>query len=524
MFAPINLRVTGSASQRELEYDFVVSSKADPSSINLEIEGADSLEVDADGDLILHAAEKEVRLRKPCIYQETAGVRRDIDGGYVVHERRVAFQLAAYDTSRPLVIDPVLSYSTYLGGSMLDEGRDIAVDRAGNAYVIGTTASTDFPTTFGAFDNTCGNDANCNLETYSAIGVISTADVFVAKFNPAGRLLYSTYLGGGMDDIGLGIAIDAEGNAYVTGYTISFDFPLIHSIKDYTGDPDAFVAKLGSDGSSLSYSTLLGGGGWDAGNSIAVDSSGSAYVVGAGVAASAYKPGIDTFICKLSPDGSSFSYSTLIGGTGFYVASGVALDPSDNAYIIGNVIAGEFPTTAGAFHADCCSKSFIAKINLDAGVLLYASYLGPAEPTDIAVDAAGYAYVTGTTDSLEFPTTAGALQTARGNNNNAFVMRIRPDGSSLVYSTYLGGDSAAEGNAIVVDSAGNASIVGSSIYPGFPLADPIYTEPGGFLAKSALDPRCCFLHLSAVLEMRSLSTRRAIFILPVHPEHLIFRS
>src|SRR5438876_470157 len=230
-------------NQRQLEHDFVVRPGADPGRIALSFQGADKVEVDAQGDLVLHTAAGAIRQRKPVIYQEVAGLRRDIAGGYLLREKRtVGFKVDKYDPSRPLIIDPVLIYSTYLGGSSFDVAVGIAVDAAGNAYVTGDTFSSNFPTTAGAFQTT--------LDGFLA--------AFVTKLNPTGSaLVYSTYLGGSAFDEGLGIAVDAAGNAYVTGDTTSTDFPTTTGAFQATagGALDAFVPKIDVSGTALVYST-----------------------------------------------------------------------------------------------------------------------------------------------------------------------------------------------------------------------------------------------------------------------------
>src|SRR5437899_991720 len=252
--------------------DHVVRPGADPGRIVLGFQGADKLEVDADGDLVFHTAGAAIRQRKPVIYQEVDGLRRDIAGGYVLRQTRtVGFKVDTYDPSRPLIIDPVLFYSTYLGGMGTDAGRAIAVDPSGNAYVTGETLSSNFPTIAGAFDT-----------SFNGGGVFG--DAFVTKVNPTGSgLVYSTYLGGIGDDNCLGIAGDGSGNAYVTGLTRSTDFPVTRGAFQTSyggGTDDVFVTKLNSTGSALLYSTYLGGSAQDIGNGIAVDTSGSAYVTG----------------------------------------------------------------------------------------------------------------------------------------------------------------------------------------------------------------------------------------------------
>src|SRR5438876_7867478 len=250
-------------NQRQLEFDFIVGPGANPSAIRLEVEGADRLDVNAQGDLVLHVNDGQLRLQKPAVYQAVKGIRQEVSGSYVLTDtHQVSFQVAAYDASRPLVIDPVLFYSTYLGGSARDSGRGIAVDAAGNAYVTGG-ASPDFPTTPGAFQPS------------------SPGGAFVTKLNPTGSgLVYSTFLGSSGE--GEGIAVDAAGNAYVTGVTDSTDFPTTPGAFQTAlgGDQDGFVTKLNPTGSALLYSTYLGGSAADRGLRLAVDVAGNAYVTG----------------------------------------------------------------------------------------------------------------------------------------------------------------------------------------------------------------------------------------------------
>src|SRR2546426_3678024 len=238
-------------NQRQLEHDFVVSPGADPKAITLAFEGMDGVAIDALGDLVLRAAGSEVRLRQPVVYQEQNGQRAVIPTRYVLKaERQVSFEVAAYDATKPLIIDPVLAYSTYLGGGNSDGGSGIAVDAAGNAYVTGNANSTNFPTTTGAFRN----------------GLVGFADAFVTKLDPTGStLLYSTYLGGSNFNDATGIAVDASGNAYVTGSTFSNDFPTTAGAFQTTFGSvvDGIGADLGPPRSALIYSTYLSGSSLD---------------------------------------------------------------------------------------------------------------------------------------------------------------------------------------------------------------------------------------------------------------------
>jgi len=467
-------------SQRQLEYDFVVAPGADPKKIVLGFKGADRLEIDAKGELVLRAAGGDIRQHKPIIYQNIDGSRREISGGYVRKgANRVGFQVAAYDRSRPLVIDPVLSYSTFLGGSGFNGGFGIAVDADGNAYVVGWTNSSNFPTTAGAFQTIFGG------------GTSTSYDTFVTKLNPTGSaLVYSTYLGGSASDAGRKIAVDAAGNAYVVGQTLSSNFPTTAGAFQTSfggGYSDAFLTKLSPTGSALVYSTYLGGTGEDDGSGISVDADGNAYVAGftqsadfpatAGAFQTTFGGGYgDAFVTKLDPTGSALVYSTYLGGTDSDAAGnpGLAVDASGNAYVTSETTSTDFPTTAGAFQTTLSGyqNAFVTKLDPTGSALVYSTYLG-GSITDstraIAVDADGNAYVTGVTTSTDFPMTARAFQTSfGGGRNDAFVVKLNTAGSSLVYSTYLGGSGKDSGSAIAVDTAGNAFVTGTTNSSDFP--------------------------------------------------------
>ena len=486
VYPGVNLVYYG--NQRQLEYDFVVSPGADPRAIRLAFEGVDKLELDAQGNLILRTPSGEVVQRAPIVYQVMNGGRREISGRYQLKGKdRVGFQVAAYDRTKPLVIDPVLVYSTYLGGSggaVDDEGFGIAVDTSGNAYVTGRTGSTDFPTTTGALDATLGGDA----------------DAFVTKLDPTGSaLLYSTFLGGSGEEALPLIAVDAAGNAYVTGFTVSADFPTTPGAFDTTFsgvDNDAFVTKLNPTGSGLVYSTFLGGGSTDVVRGIAVDTAGNAYVTGntdstdfpttPGAFSTALNGGGDAFVTALNAAGSALVYSTFLGGSGTDDGQGIAVDAAGNAYVMGVTSSADFPTTPGAFSAALNGgvfDAFVTKLNPTGSALVYSSFLGGSDfesGAAIAVDAAGNAYVTGNTDSLNYPTTAGAFQPTFGGVVDAFVTKLNPTGSSLVYSTFLGSGGVDSSIRIALDPVGNAYLTGyteSSDFPTTPGA--IQTTFGG---------------------------------------------
>ena len=416
-------------NQGRLEYDFLVAPGADPNQIKLAFEGASDITVADSGDLVLTTALGEVLMQKPIVYQlEPDGHKTLVAGHYVVrptsvslHASRttnheVEIQLASYDHTKPVVIDPVLLYSTYLGGFNNEEGYSIAVDAVGQAYVTGYTYSTDFPT----------------VSPIQAFGGVS--DAFVTKLSAAGSLLYSTYLGGNNSDRGINIAVDAAGHAYVTGETFSRNFPLVSPYQaTFGGVTDVFVTKLSAAGSLLLYSTYLGGTGNDNGSGIAVDAAGQAYVTG--VTASRDFPTVnpvqafggvrDAFVTKLSAAG-SLLYSTYLGGNTIEEGSGIAVDTAGQAYVTGETYSRDFPTVSPyqATFGGGLSDAFVTKLSA-AGSLLYSTYLGGNNSdsgSGIAMDAAGQAYVTGVTASRDFPTVSPVQ--AFGGAYDAFVTKL----------------------------------------------------------------------------------------------------
>jgi streptogramin lyase len=481
-------------NQRQLEYDFTIAPGADPAAITLAFQGADNVSLDDQGDLVLHTSGGDVVEQAPVLYQDAGGGRRNIAGRYVFKgPDQVGFAVGAYDRSRPLTIDPILGYSTYLGGTSGEDGYGIAVDESGNAYVTGGTGSTDFPTTAGAFQTSLRGSRNA----------------FVTKLNASGTaLLYSTYLGGTGGDYGWGIAVDGSGNAYVAGTTSSTNFPTTPGAFQTSsrGSFDAFVTKLNASGTGLLYSTYIGGAGADGGTGVAVDRSGNAYLTGytestnfpttPGAFQTALRGYTNAFVTKLNVGGTGLVYSTYLGGTGRLgdVGYGIAVDGSGNAYVTGRTYSANFPTTAGAFqtmiHGAVNDNAFVTKLNAGGTALLYSTYLGGSgsnvygdEGYGIAVDGSGNAYVTGYTYSTNFPTTAGAFQTtnhAANGNVNAFVTKLNVAGTGLVYSTYLGGSRGDDARGIAVDGSGNAYVTGESASTNFPTtADAFQTSLRG---------------------------------------------
>jgi hypothetical protein len=490
VYAGINLVYYG--NQQQLEYDFVVAPGVDPGAIRFAIRGAGSMQLDDQGNLVVQVAEGQVIQRAPVLYQEIGEARRAVSGKFVLLDQgTVGFQIGSYDHSLPLTIDPILSYSTYLGGSLNDAGAGIAVDSSGNAYVVGTTSSTDFPTIDGS-------------PLTSAAGA---QDVFVSKLNDEGTALaYSTFLGGSSDDLASAITLDDSGNAYVVGMTSSADFPTTSgAFQTSLGSPyksDAFVAKLNATGTSLIYSTYLGGTDTDMGMAVAVDGSGNAFV--AGSAASIDFPTTTnalqttsstggSFVTQLNASGTALVYSTYLVGTHYSYdnhpqdgATGIAVDAAGNAYVVGSTSFTDFPTTAGAYQTDLqgVTDAFVVKLNASGSSPLYSTLLGNGYAqgnasgydfaNGIAIDSTGAAVVVGYTGSDLFPTTSNALQTAFGGYDDAFVSKLNPDGSALVYNTYLGGAGYDYGSGIALDSAGNAYVIGSTSSNNFPTTPDAY--------------------------------------------------
>jgi hypothetical protein len=483
----------------ELEYDLVVAPGASHEVIHLAFEGAENLRLDAEGNLVVQVAGEEIIQRKPRIYQERNGARHSIPGDYKLADGHVRFDIPSFDSSLPLVIDPVLTYSTYLGGSGDDRGFSIAVDSAGHAYVSGSTRSDNFPVVgaLQAVKNPGGN----------------RVDAFVAKLDPSGSsLIYSTFLGGAAPggESANGIAIDASGAVYITGQTDAPDFPTVNPLQaTFAGGTgaDGFVAKISASGSALLYSTYLGGTDHDAGSDIAVDANGNAYVTGttlstnfptASALQAAYAggntgltvpPGGDAFVAKLNGSGSALVYSTYLGGSADDFGSSIAVDSAGHPFVTGFTLSTNFPT-ANAFQAVKGTKfdAFVARLDAAGSSLIFSTFLGgnglDDQGFDIAVSASGDAYVTGTTTSTNFPTTPGAFQLVRLGSTSPFVTSMSGAGA-VIFSTYLG---TGFGHAIAMDATGNSYVLGSVTDGTFPMVNPLQAGYGGgvsdtFVAK-----------------------------------------
>lgn len=482
VYPGINLTYYG--TQGRLEHDFEVTPGADPRVIQWEFPGSGSLALGADNSLLVGTPHGRVSLQAPECYQVIQGQKQPVEGHYVLAgPGRARVEVGAYRKDLPLIIDPVLVYSTFDGGNGDDVGTAIAVDGAGDAYVTGYTASANFPVT---------------SASQGALPAGATANAFVAELNAAGNgLLYSTYLGGSQEDAGFGIALDASGDAYIVGDATSADFPAVNAYQSALGGAqNAFVAKLGPAGNSLLYSTFLGGNGGDGGYGIALDSAGDAYVAGNTNSsnfptANPYQAALGTgatsnaFVAELNPVGNGLVYSTYLGGGGSSSANGITVDPAGNAYVTGNTNATNFPT-ANAYQVvlrlGATNNAFVSELNPAGNGLVYSTYLGGSGDdggSAIALDAGGDAYVTGWASSVNFPITSGAYQTASAGTTDAFVAELNSTGLGLVYSTYLGGSGGDLGYGIAVDPSGDAFVAGETASANFPTAAPFQAFNAG---------------------------------------------
>jgi hypothetical protein len=463
-----------------LEYDFIVAPGADPDVIVLRVDGAERVELMPEGDLVLQTVEGTIRQGRPVIYQEVGDVRRPIDGHYVLRDHQhVAFAVGPYDPSRPLVIDPSLAFSSYLGGSRTDVGGKVAVDQAGNLYLAGSTNSSDFP-----------------IANATPLPGGGGEDVFVAKISAdGGTLLYATFFGGSNDDVGIDLALDTAGRLFVGGVTTSVDFPIHNALQPILGGAgDGFLVKLDIAGDQFAYATYLGGTQFDGIRSVAVDRFGQPYVTGETMSLDfptrfPFQPALrgtfDAFVTRFNASGTALSYSTYLGGTdgGFGdFAGGIAVDGGGNAYVTGTTGSPDFPITHGAFQRRRSGPrdAFITKLRADGGSLAYSTYLGGESEdngTDIALDD-NRATIVGFTLSTGFPTT-DAFQPRSGGFIDVFVAQLDDDGEDLKFSTYLGGTAIDVPGAVAIDLRGAIYVTGTTASQDFPVVRPIQPVKNG---------------------------------------------
>ncbi|MGA2029387.1 MAG: SBBP repeat-containing protein [Verrucomicrobiota bacterium] len=495
LYPGVNLVYYG--NQQRLEYDFTVAPKADFRKIAIHFDGVDKISIDTQGELILKLGSDEIHQLAPEIYQMQGGSRKEVSGGYrLLDARTMVFAIDKYNHDLPLIIDPILSYSTYLGGNGSDTGFAVKVDTNGFIYVAGETLSTQLPVTPGAFQKKFG-------------GGSLTGDAFIAKFDNTGsNLVYFTYLGGSADDGALDMAIDSSGDAYLTGFTQSPNFPVFHGIFTNISGPfdgpagayraDGFVTELNTNGSALIYSTYLGGNNNDAAYGIAVDSSNNTYVTGYTTstnfpttnAVQTYLAGTqNAFVTKFAPSGTAVIYSTYLGGTNADTGEGIAADALGNAYVTGYTDSTNFPAT-NAFQGLLNGitniavpppyDAFVTKFNA-SGSLSYSTFLGGTNSDfglRIAVDVSGNVYVVGTSQSPDYPDTANnviGLSNGVTNNTaslifvyNAFLTKLDFTGTNLIYSAVFGGTNTDVAEDVAIDPAGNAFVIGSTTATNFP--------------------------------------------------------
>ncbi len=492
VYPGIDVAYYGNAEQ--LEYDLVVAPGADPSTIAWTAEGATGIHLD-NGDLVMNVGGAEVRHRRPVAYQTSSGRRTPVAADYRLGTNgTVSFSVSAYNRAKALVIDPLV-YSSFLGGSSGGTvPKALALDGDGNIYVAGQTRDADFPI--------AGTPVQ---SSHSGPG-----DGFVTELNSTGSaFVYSTYLGGSWADGARGLAVDSSGNAYVVGFTYSPDFPGATTFpgapslavdpqqSNRFADGHSFLAKLNSSGSALLYSRFLGGNSLDNINAIAIDGSGNAYLTGethssnfpvVGGFQSTEGGGYDAFVTKVNPLGTALVYSSYLGGSATEHESGygIAVDTSGYAYVVGLTKSADFPVAGMPFQATQpgLQSGFVTKVNPAGSGLVYSTYLGGSNFTDataVALDPAGDAFVTGNTDSSDFPTAGSPFQPAIKGSSDVFITKLNPTGSGLVYSTFLGGSGLENpgdevfgtGGTIAVDSAGIAHVAGATKSSDFPVVRPI---------------------------------------------------
>ena len=469
----------------QLEYDFLVAPGADTRRIALGLDGAERVEVDAAGDLVMRVGASEVRLAKPIAYQDRDGVRDDVSARYVVDAARtVRFDLGAYDPSLPLVIDPVVTFSTYLGGSGNDYGRGIAVDADGYLYVAGHTPSPDFPIP--------GGTVAAEEEETESRAFISKLRLVPSMHGPVLSLVWTTMFGGTTEDQAWAMARDASGSLYLTGFTKSADFPVVNAFDDTYGGGlegfDSFVAKLNSTGTELVYASYLSGTGDEYGTSITADASGNAYIVGHTLSAdfptmNALQPQLnqgpgapaatpDAYVVKLGPAGEPI-YSTYLGGTDLDEAHGIAVNAAGEAYVTGWTTSTDFPTQFAyqTDPGDGLNDVFVTKLAANGGAVVFSTYLAGASDDnaeDIALDAAGSVYITGFTTSDDYPLVNSIAGNMPGIDGVLTKLTFSGTAISLDYSTFFGGKGMDRGIGIAVDASGTVFVTGYTSSVDFP--------------------------------------------------------
>lgn len=480
------------ANGNNIEKIFLVNPGANPEDIKIMIMGTSELEVTSEGDLKMKTPIGDVKLSKPHSYQED----KDIPANYIRDGNIYSFHVGNYDTSKNLTIDPILQYGSYLGGTAEDAGQSITVDDDGNIYITGYTSSANFPTTTGAYQT-------------SPPGLY---DIFISKLTPNSQgsynLQYSTYIGGTHYDYSTSIAVDNNGNIYITGYTWSMDFPTTTGAykTNNGGNTDSFIVKLAPNNqgtNDLDYSTYIGGTSDDYGYGITVDNNGNIYITGCtfsydfptttGAYQTSNAGNPDILIVKLAPNNqgsSDLQYSTYLGGSSYDYGYGITADNVGNIYVTGCTWSGSwgtlFPTTTGAYqtsYSGSYGDAFISMLSPDSqgtDDLKYSTFLGGTDDDggqSITIDDNGNIYITGYTASNTFPTTTGAYQTSNAGNYDAFISKLAPNSmgtNDLQYSTYIGGNNYDYGWSIDLDPERTIYITGYTASNNFPTTSGAY--------------------------------------------------
>ncbi len=425
--------------RRALEYDFVVLPGADPNEVAFAIDGASNREIDEEGNLQLAVSGRKIHLQPPLVYQDTPEGHKEVEGRYrLLDGGEVSFTVSGYDRNLPLVIDPLISFSTYLGGAGSDYAYDVAVDSTGNIYVAGTTYSAELPAVAGAYDSSLS----------------SSPDFFVSKLTPDGSsVVFSTYLGGNGSEYGPRLGLDTNGNIVIAGGTASSDFPTTDGtyLTDKPSGTTVFVTKLLADGSGLVYSTYIGAGTL---TDMAVDGAGDVHVLArasstgfpttSGAFQETFQGGsYDLAVCLLTNEGTELAYSTYLGGTGTDYGQAIAVDGAYQTVVVGYTYSTDYPTTAGSLQPALTNTSYsdgiVTKLSPDGDSLIYSTYLGGSDYDylyDVATDPLGSVYVVGRTSSSDFPTTIGAYRAVRPDYDSTIISVLNAAGSSLEYSTY----------------------------------------------------------------------------------------
>ena len=478
---------------RALEYDFVVAPGARVADINMRFDGASTPEINHAGELVLRTSAGELRQQPPTVYQDVGGERKSVEGRYVARaEGTIGFEVGAYDPSAALVIDPVLIYSTYVGGPGGDYALDLTVDNEGYVYVTGTAAS-GFP----------------------GVGALRTSvtglqDVFITKLTGDGSaVVFSTYLGGSgpWSESGQGIAVDGDGYIHVCGSTAAGDFPVLNAFQSTTTSDsvspitEGFALKLAPGGAALVYSTYLGGAGRDNCSDLGLDDAGNVFLLGTTHSSNfptlnAIHPSAlgdagepDAFVTKLNASGGGI-FSTYIGGSGEDFGRGLAVVANGDVYIVGETSSPDFPMLDAIRNVPSLSEAFVTRLRGDGGAVLYSTFLGGfgrEAAAGIALGVGGDLFVAGFTESGDFPTLNAYQPILRG-VSDGFVARIAATTGDLVFSTFLGGAAEDRAIAVAVDGLGQAIVAGATTSSDFPLVDALHTTQnllGPFAAKFA---------------------------------------